>query len=84
MVVAREVSLEAAHRLDAALAFSFLASEIGARLEVYPAACDRDHVQRAIQLLVATTVEPVTVVSPRGHRIGAARRSRRRRANLWP
>jgi hypothetical protein len=42
--VAGEVSLEAAHRLNAALAFGFLAGEVGARRWVDAAAGDRDDV----------------------------------------
>ena len=56
MIPACEVSLEAAHGLDAALAFGFLAGEVGACRRVDPAACDRDDVQGAVELAVAATV----------------------------
>lgn len=64
MVVACEVALEAAHRLDAALALGFLAREVGACCRVDATACDRDDVQRAVELAVAAAIEAVAVVSP--------------------
>ncbi len=48
MVVTGEVTLEAAHRLDAALALGFLAGEVRAGLWIDAAACDRDDVQGAV------------------------------------
>jgi hypothetical protein len=66
--VACEVALEAAHRLDAGLAFGFLAGEIGASRRVDPAARDRDDVQGAVELAVAATVQAVAVASPGGSR----------------
>lgn len=66
MVLACEVALEAAHSLDAALAFGFLAREIRARGRVDPAAGDRDDVQRSVELAVAGAAETVPIVPARG------------------
>jgi hypothetical protein len=63
VVVVREVALEAAHRLDARLALGFLALQVVTGRGVDPAAGDRDDVQRAVQLSVATTIEAVAVLS---------------------
>jgi hypothetical protein len=63
--VACEVALEAAHRLDPALALGFLACKIGTGLGVDPATSDRDDVQRAVELPVAAAMEAVAVASPR-------------------
>jgi hypothetical protein len=70
VVVACELALEAAHGLDAALAFGFLASEISARLGVEASACNGDDVQCAVELAVAATVQAVTIVAPGRHRNG--------------
>jgi hypothetical protein len=66
--VACEVALEAAHRLDAALALGCLAYKIGTGRGVDPATGDRDDVQRAVELPVAAAMEAVAVASPRGCR----------------
>jgi hypothetical protein len=59
VVPAGKVSLEAAHRLHAGLAFGFLAREVGTRFGVQAAACDRYDVQRAVELTIASTVGTV-------------------------
>jgi hypothetical protein len=46
VVVACEVALDAPHRLDAALAFGFLAREVGTRGRVDAPAGDRDDMKR--------------------------------------
>jgi hypothetical protein len=68
VIVACEVALEAAHRLDAALALGFLAGKIGARLRVDPAACDGDDVQGTVELTVAATIQTMKIVAPGRHR----------------
>lgn len=67
MVVACEVALEAAHRLDPALALGFLARKIGTGLRVDPATGDHDDVQRAVELPVAAAIKTVTLVATRRH-----------------
>jgi len=64
--VAGEVALEAAHRLDAALALGFLAGEVGARGRVDAPAGDRDDVQGAAELAIAASVEAVAVLAALG------------------
>ena len=66
VVVACEVALEAAHRLDAALALGFLAGEVGAGLRVDAPAGDRDDVQGAVELAVAAAIEAVAILPARG------------------
>jgi hypothetical protein len=56
VVVAGEVALEAAHRLDSALALGFLALEVGACRWVETAAGDRDDVQCSVELAVSAAV----------------------------
>ena len=58
-----QVALEAAHRLDAGLAFGFLALQIGTRSRVQASASDRDDVQRPVELAVAATIQAVAVAS---------------------
>jgi hypothetical protein len=68
VVVAGEVALEAADRLDAALAFGLLASEVFACRGVASSAGDRDDVQRPVELALAAAVQAVAIVSAGGHR----------------
>ena len=66
MVVACEMALEAAHRLDVGLTLGFLTGKVGTGLGVDPAAGDRDDVECAVELAVAAAVEAVAVASPGG------------------
>jgi transposase len=66
--VASEVAPEEAHRLNAGLAFRFLAREIGAGSGIDAAAGDRDHVEGAVDLTIAAAGQAVTVASPGGCR----------------
>jgi hypothetical protein len=60
--------------LVAALAFGFLACEVGAGRWIDPAACDRDDVQSAVELAVASAVQAVAVMSAvRGGRLDRRR-----------
>jgi hypothetical protein len=61
VVVACEVALEAAHRLDAGLALGFLALQVGARGWVQASAGDGDDVQCAGELAVADAVQAVAI-----------------------
>jgi hypothetical protein len=47
---------------------AFLAGEVGTGLWIDAAARDRDDVQSAVELAIATAVQAVTVVSAGGHR----------------
>jgi len=58
---ADEESFEAAERFAAALAFGFLAVEIGASVGVAAGLSDRDPVESRVELAVAATVEPVAL-----------------------
>ena len=59
MEVAGEVAFEAAGCFAAALAFLDATLDVGDRGSVRSAACDQDHVQRAVEPAIAATVEPV-------------------------
>jgi hypothetical protein len=56
------VALEAAHRLDPALAFSFLALQISTGGRVDAAAGDRDDLQRVVGLAVAAAAAAASVM----------------------
>ncbi len=58
---ADEESFEAADRFAAALAFGLFAFEVGARGGVLARLCDRDPVERSVELAVAAAVEPVSL-----------------------
>ena len=57
---ADEGSFEAADRFASAFAFGLFAFEIGAGWRVVARLCDRD-LERAVELAVATAVEPVAL-----------------------
>jgi hypothetical protein len=60
---ADEQSFEAADRLAPALAFASFAFEVGACRRVVARLCDRDSVERGVELAVAAAVEPVPLCS---------------------
>lgn len=64
MVAACEESLEASERLDPALAFSFLALQVLTGRRISASACDRDDMQRPVDLSVAAAIETMTVFAP--------------------
>ncbi len=55
------MSFEAADRLAPALSLRLLALEIRARLRVVAALCDRDPVERAVELAVTAAIEAVAL-----------------------
>ena len=59
---AGELSFGAADRFTAGFAFGLFAFEVGTCGRVDSSLCDRDLVERAVELAVATTVEPVSSV----------------------
>jgi hypothetical protein len=63
VVPAREVTLEAAHRLHAGLAFGFLALQVGAGRGVQASPSDGDDVQRSVDLAVSAAVQAMAVMS---------------------
>ena len=56
-----ELSFEAADRFAAAFAFPAFALEVSARGGVATRLCDRDAVERRVELAVAAAVEPVAL-----------------------
>jgi hypothetical protein len=58
------MALEATHRLYAALAFGFLSLQVSTRRRVAASACDRDDVQRPVDLPVTPTIEAMPVFAP--------------------
>ena len=72
---AREVAFEAAKCSLLALAFGFLACQVGLGGRVVAGAGDGDDVQGVVELAVAAAVEPVAVVLPRRSRGSAPCRS---------
>ena len=64
--------------VTAALTFGGAAGDVGAGVGVDPQAHQQDGVQRAVELPVATAVEPVAGHLPRGRgdRVGPGRRSK--------
>jgi hypothetical protein len=65
VVVACEVALETAHRLDAGLTLGFLALQVGACLGVQAPSGDGDDVQRAVELAIAATIQAMAIGAPR-------------------
>jgi hypothetical protein len=57
---ARELSFEAAECFASTFPFGLFALEVGATGRVDTRLRDRDPVQRAVELAIAATVEPVT------------------------
>src|SRR6188768_418674 len=76
----RDVALEAADDLGLGLAFGGAPRGVGARALAVAQATDRDHVQRAVGVAVATVVEAVAIGPPArdGVRAGGAERRERR------
>jgi hypothetical protein len=64
MVAACKETLEAPERLDAALAFGFLSPQVLAGRGVAASPCDRDDVQRPVDLPIAAAIETMTVFAP--------------------
>ena len=64
VVAACEEALEASERLDPALASASFALQVLAGGGVVASACDRDDMQRPVDLPVATAIETVTVFAP--------------------
>ena len=57
---ADEESFEAADRFAATLAFGTFAFEVSACRRIDPCLCDRDAVERRVELAIAATVEPLS------------------------